>query len=135
MYDPNLFPARAPPQGTERPQIVFKRSRPPVAAPSNGTLWVGTADGYRVFSLSGSAGADQQRLGLPGLLEKRLRVPKVFDARYGLGDFSVSDDATRDLEFQLSPDWNWGRRELSPADRRGGDVLMGLQGTGTSIPA
>jgi hypothetical protein len=120
MYDPDLFPARLPSQGTERPQVVFKRSRQPGGASATGeaTLWVATADGYRVFSLSGSAAGalnQQQRLGVPDLLEKRPRVPKGFERRR-LGDFSVSDESARDLGFQLGPDWNWGRREMDSPD-------------------
>jgi len=50
------------------------------------------------------------RLGVPLLLEKQPRVPKGLEGRR-LGDFSVTDDASRVMGFNLTPDWNWGRRE------------------------
>jgi hypothetical protein len=107
MYDPDLFPARAPPDGTERPQLLFRRRHPTGFASQvePATLWVNTAKGYRAFNLSNPNSA---RLGVPLLLEKQPRVPKGFEGRR-LGDFSVSDDASRDLGFALTPKWNWGR--------------------------
>jgi hypothetical protein len=109
LYDPNMFPARAPSEGSERPQLVFRR-RHPLGFASEvepATLWVGTAEGYRTFNLSNP---NSVRLGVPLLLERQPRVPKGFEGSK-LGDFSVTDDASRDLGFRLTPDWNWGRRE------------------------
>jgi hypothetical protein len=121
LYDPDLFPARPPFEGSERPQIVFKRRHPTGFASQfeEATLWVSTAEGYRVFNVSNP---NSPRLGVPQLLEKRPRVPKGFEGKT-LGDFSVTDDAARDMGFKLSPDWNWGRGEPTFAVWR--DVLMG----------
>jgi hypothetical protein len=109
LYDPDLFPARTPSEGSERPQLVFRRRHPtgPASQREPAALWISTAEGPRVFNLTDP---NSVLLGVPQLLERPMHVPRGLEGRR-IADFSVTDDAARVLGFSLAPDWNWGRSE------------------------